>query len=93
MIMVRPFKNKSDNLIEIVNELLISIVTSILIFVQSEDQWNDIMIYSIIGSLLINNTVSALISLIIFIMNCRKCRKNKRQESRIIVIKPKITDL
>ena len=59
---LRPMKSKTDNFVEIMNEAQVSVISSVFIFIQDKDGWNDTLVFIIIGSLLVNNLIIMCIS-------------------------------
>jgi hypothetical protein len=91
MAVIKPFENKSDNFVEIMNELQVTLISSVFIFIQKESEWTIIHIYTIIFSLLLNSFIIALISLITLLCAFKKClnkKKSKQGESKVACSKP-----
>ena len=63
IVILRPFKEKKDNIIEITNEIFFSVLLSSLIFLNSENDWNSILIDIYIW-IIMSNTLTVFIIII-----------------------------
>ena len=84
IIIIRPFQEKTNNLVEIVNELVLTILISLLLFYNKSSRWNttieDIFIYSIMS----NSIVVSLIFMTSLIYSITyKCIKRSRAKTEV----------
>jgi len=75
IVLSHPFKQKTDNLIETMNECQITVISSFFIFYRSKEEWSDVLVSGIIFSLILNNIIIAIINICMLIKKC--CCKSK----------------
>ena len=71
-VVLRPFDNVKDNLLEIVNEGHYVVLTSSLLFLNSESKWSQTMEIAYIAIIFSNNIVVCLIALIFLIKSASR---------------------
>jgi len=93
IIPVKPFKEVSNNIIEIINELFLVTITAWLCYFNTEDDWNDSVtktyMFIITGNTLVVTAIILLSFIIKLAKYCVNCcwRKKKRVMTKPIVIK------
>ena len=76
--LVRSFANKKDQVVETFNEAVILVLMVLLASFNSQEEWNDIRVYTFIGIillqsyiLLLTSMICAIVSIIRFIQKCQ----------------------
>ena len=82
IIVIRPFTDKENNIVEIINESLLTIFVSMLLYYNESDRWNYTIERVFIYSILSNSVLVSLIFTISFILSIvYKCHMSKSSKN------------
>ena len=88
-ILIRSFVEVKDQLVEVFNEVVLLVLIIIMTLYNSESQWNDRVVYAVIGIILFQSIILMFVSmigaLVRFIRRCKKTvqeKDNERVDSR-----------
>ncbi|CAI2382759.1 unnamed protein product [Moneuplotes crassus] len=74
LIFVRPFQEKANNLIELINEIIFSLLTCVLLQVNTESRWTGIIQTVFVMAMMANTVIVTMILTVVFIIQIkRKC--------------------
>ena len=90
IIVLRPFDNIKDNLLEIVNEGHYVVLTSSLLFLNSESKWSQTMEIAYIAIIFSNNIIVCLLGLLFLV---RSAAKSIAQSKHQVLYQPNFNKL
>ena len=83
LLIVRPYTNFKNLLLECLSQTLVSIFSWMLIYFATESKWNDIVTWIFIGLIMVSTLISMIISIIDLILNIRKLIQKWYKPSKV----------
>jgi len=92
LIAVRPFKETRNNIIEIINEIFLTIITAWLCYFNTESDWSNLITKTYMAIIIGNTlTITTIIFVCLFIKSVKSCKSKCWKKKERIMTKPTVT--